>query len=469
MILSRQSYSACREGPDHPPSLRPDPSPPPPPLRLYYRHHHLKPRSLRHTVLVLLGLITGLAVLGLYHCMWIIHSSPSAPSPALVVTSPATVHAKLMVPTTTTTTVSDTTSLPFSVHAIPSGDWFDACLLNPTTVWQEWQACLITHLATNEGQHNIDFQQLISTPRASYPWASSNHTAVLLEFRAWERELLFSVNNVLINLPVHWRIQIVGGPAIIGLAHQLFRFYIQAGKIVLTNLGYDNMGQGRISQILTNLNFYEQLLGDTWLFFQYDSTICSQQRHLLASFIEQEYGWWGAPWRHWKRLPHFGGNGGFSLRRRAFVTNILTLFPWANQTEIDNEDWYMCNMAADLYVQNRTALLQAPNLLPAPLDKAKQFSAEMYYYEKPFGVHAFWRNMPANATQLKAFLETCPEAWELLPVNVLKKRREWRSVLCAEEGVSKEEKRRRRYWKKCMRKGWRRAWRGFIEKDSGVI
>ena len=221
--------------------------------------------------------------------------------------------------------------------------------------------------------------------------------------------------------------------------------------MVLTNLGFDSMGQRQINQVLTSLDFYKELLGDTWLFFQYDSAICSPQRHLLASFSEEKYGWWGAPWVHWKRLPSFCGNGSFSLRKRAFVTNIHTLFPWVNQTESDNEDWHMCKMAADLYLQNHTALLHAPNLLPAPRKKAKQFSVEMYYHEKPFGVHAFWRSMPANATQLKPFFEACPEAWELLPVNVLRKRREWRSVLCAEEGVSEEEKRRRRYWEECAK------------------
>jgi hypothetical protein len=324
-------------------------------------------------------------------------------------------------------------------------------------VWEEWQACL-----TTEGEGTIDFQQLITTPHARRLWATSSHTAVLLEFRAWERELSFSINNTLVNIPVHWRIQIVGGPAIISLAHQLFPLYIQAGKVVLTNLGFDSMKQEQVSRVLTDLGFYQQLLGDTWLFFQYDSAICTPQRHLLVSFLEQEYGWWGAPWRHWNRIPHFGGNGGFSLRRHAFVTTILTLFPWVNQTESNNEDWFMINKAADLYLQNHTALLHAPYLLPAPRSKAIEFSVETLFHEKPFAVHQFWRDFPiTNATQLKSFFNNCPEARELLPENVLDKRWEWVRLLCEEDGVNEEDKRRRRYWKECVKRGRGREWRGY--------
>ena len=336
-----------------------------------------------------------------------------------------------------------------------------------TTVWQEWQACLTTHFATNQGEHTIGFQQLITTPRARRLWATSNHTAVLLEFRAWERELSFSINNILTNLPVHWRIQIVGGPDIIALAQQLFPAEIQAGKVVLTNLGYDKMKQVQVSRVLTDLGFYQQLLGDTWLFFQYDSAICTPQRHLLASFLEQKYGWWGAPWRHWNRLPNFGGNGGFSLRQRAFVTTILTLFPWVNQMESDNEDWFMINRAADLYQSSSSSAAQAlhrnaPYLLPAPRFKAMQFSVETVFYEKPFGVHQFWRDLYVpNATQLISFFNNCPEAWELLPENVLDKRWEWMSVICAEKEVSEE---KRRYWNECVKRGRGRRWSGQRER-----
>ena len=65
-------------------------------------------------------------------------------------------------------------------------------------VWEEWQACL-----TTQGEGTIDFQQLITTRHARRLWATSSHTAVLFEFRAWERELSFSILLVPVRSGAH--------------------------------------------------------------------------------------------------------------------------------------------------------------------------------------------------------------------------------------------------------------------------
>lgn len=67
---------------------------------------------------------------------------------------------------------------------------------------------------------------------------------------------------------------------------------------MVTDLGLgDTMQQSVISRVLTDLELlYGRILGDTWLFMQYDSAICSPQRHKLGEFLSAGYGWWGAPW-----------------------------------------------------------------------------------------------------------------------------------------------------------------------------
>jgi hypothetical protein len=53
------------------------------------------------------------------------------------------------------------------------------------------------------------FSGFLLRSRGSVPWAqSSNHTAVLLEFRPLRREVRFSIANVRDALPVYWRIQV---------------------------------------------------------------------------------------------------------------------------------------------------------------------------------------------------------------------------------------------------------------------
>ncbi len=382
------------------------------------------------TILLLLAATVLLSVLRAEHFLVTLLPRPPPPSP------PSAAAPQLFFATTTTTTTLPPPALRHRHHRHrrlpPPKGWFHACHPTETTVWEDWRACVETHLPKTKA-----FKDVLGTARARRLWSSqrSNATAVLLEFRAWAAELRFSVNNALVNLPVHWRVQVVGGPAVCALASHLYPTEIHAGKVVLTDLGFDDMAQTRVSAVLTNLSLYERLLGDQWLFFQYDSAICRPQRHLLPTFLAKPYGWWGAPWVHWRRLPKMCGNGGFSLRTRKFVTTILTQFPWVNQRVSNNEDWFICNKAADLYHDAASADEHPPWLVPAPQEEAMQFSVESVFYPTPFGVHQFWRDMRApNATALTSFFQACPEALGVLPADVLTRRPEWREVVCAETG-----------------------------------
>ncbi|KAM3568860.1 hypothetical protein VYU27_009030 [Nannochloropsis oceanica] len=73
---------------------------------------------------------------------------------------------------------------------------------------------------------------------------------------------------MIMNLPVLWRVQVLGGDAVCLLMRRLFPHEIAAGKVVVTHIDKDNVEQSRISEILTDPTFYNHLLGDTWLFFQ---------------------------------------------------------------------------------------------------------------------------------------------------------------------------------------------------------
>lgn len=387
-------------------------------------------------ILLLLAATVLLSVLHTEHSL--VALLPSANPPL-----PPALPPQLIFATTTTTLPPAALRQRHRRHRrpFPPKGWFHACYPTEATVWEDWRACVEAHLPRTKA-----FRDVLGTARARRLWSSqrSNATAVLLEFRAWAPELRFSVNNALVNLPVHWRVQVVGGPAVCALASRLYPTEIHAGKVVLTDLGFDDMAQTRVSAVLTDLALYERLLGDQWLFFQYDSAICSPQRHLLSTFLAKPYGWWGAPWVHWRRLPKMCGNGGFSLRTSKFVTTVLIRFPWVSQGVSNNEDWFICNKAADLYHDAGAA--HPPWLVPAPQEEAMQFSVESVFHPKPFGVHQFWRDMRApNATALSSFFQACPEALGVLPADVLTRRPEWRAVVCAETGRVAGEGEAKRY------------------------
>ena len=53
------------------------------------------------------------------------------------------------------------------------------------------------------------FKQFITDYGKSQAWSrNSSYTAVMVEFRPYERELAFSIKNIMDNLPVNWRVQV---------------------------------------------------------------------------------------------------------------------------------------------------------------------------------------------------------------------------------------------------------------------
>lgn len=160
------------------------------------------------------------------------------------------------------TKIQDTTSLKDFLSSsqnlfIDDGNGGNLCLdavaSSPcqrySSAWRDWTSCMQTYLEsigwyTYPGRSDGEVADFIYRCRAHLPWSlASNHTAVLLEFRAWERRLRFSVNNIMWNLPIHWRLQIVGGPDMGRLAFRLFRDEVAAGKVIITSLNYENVEQ----------------------------------------------------------------------------------------------------------------------------------------------------------------------------------------------------------------------------------
>lgn len=157
------------------------------------------------------------------------------------------------------------------------------CASHKAVVWEEWRPCIERGLATRGDQSS--FEEFIVAEGPRMPWSlhsNDSASAVLLEFRPWAKAMRFAVNNVIRNLPVEWRIQIVGGPAVCGLAQRTFPSEIAAGKVVVTDLGIgDYMRQDLISRVMTDLHLlYDRLLGDTWLFFQVRGCV-----HRLGSLL----------------------------------------------------------------------------------------------------------------------------------------------------------------------------------------
>ena len=140
----------------------------------------------------------------------------------------------------------------------------DDCLLDDFTVWWDWKVCKEEFLVASKwrsdpqylnkivslqnitflAKNTTAFDRFIIQNYEQLPWSvDSNYTAVMMEVRTLERQMSYSINNMMNNLPVHWRVQIMaGGRAMCDMMRKLFPVEIAAGKILLTNIQREDMG-----------------------------------------------------------------------------------------------------------------------------------------------------------------------------------------------------------------------------------
>ena len=150
--------------------------------------------------------------------------------------------------------------------------------------------------------------------------------------------------------------------------------------------------RGRTDSLLTSPAFWKRVRGEKILLFQIDSAMCSNSPHKITDFLQYDY--IGAPWD----LSFFTfdkqyrvGNGGFSLRTRSKILELLALVPY--DPKIPEDVWYAQNMH------------RVNGSIPS-IEIAKTFAVESMYYERPVGVHRF----PWHCRFRADLAKTCPES-----------------------------------------------------------
>ncbi|CAF3191166.1 unnamed protein product, partial [Rotaria sp. Silwood2] len=220
--------------------------------------------------------------------------------------------------------------------------------------------------------------------------------AILVEFRTTDK-IISVVHNVNHHIPSTWPIQIFHGKSNENfIKNSTLLPLIISGKIFLTLMEkvYD---KSRTNSLLTDAKFWKQVRGEKILLFQIDSIMCSNSPHKITDYLQYDYV--GAPWDpSWYRADrrYLVGNGGFSLRSRRKILELISLIPYDLQKPEDV--WYAQN-------------LHRVNASVAPVNIAKTFSVESVYYERPVGIHRF----PWNCNFRRKIAETCPESVMVLP------------------------------------------------------
>jgi hypothetical protein len=208
--------------------------------------------------------------------------------------------------------------------------------------------------------------------------------AVIVEPR--EHEFLVPVvNNIIDNVPEYTKIQIFHGTKNLDYIKKHFDNLIKSNKIILTNLNVETLTINDYNLLLTSSDFWNKINKENILIFQTDSCMCSKSSNKIEEFLKYDYV--GAPWKH---LPDMnGGNGGFSLRKKSKMLEIIS----KNNYNNENEDVYFSKYSTN-----------TPNR-----DLSKKFSVEGIYYDFPIGIHKPWVKNHLSKKDLNKLKQNCPE------------------------------------------------------------
>jgi len=208
------------------------------------------------------------------------------------------------------------------------------------------------------------------------------YTAIIVEPRK-HNALEFVLNNICDCLTDEWRIILFHGKNndeyAMEIVDRLNNIY--KNRISLVNLYVDNLSQQTYSQLLANKNtIYDHIETDVFLVFQTDSIILRENAHMINNYLNYDYV--GSPWLRCNYEPtkncDFIGNGGFSLRNKKKMIEIMEKIPYNNEYE-------------DLYFSKKydNIIVNKPSY-----EKALGFcvgeATTLNNLENMFAVHQFW-------------------------------------------------------------------------------
>lgn len=218
--------------------------------------------------------------------------------------------------------------------------------------------------------------------------------AVIVEPRE-HKYLVRVVMNILNNTSNYVKIQIFHGTMNENfiMTSELAK-YVVNGKILLTNLGVPNLTIKDYNNLLVSTNFWNSIDGENILIFQTDSCICSKSRHTIDEYLQYDYV--GAPWEKNSKDKHkYGGNGGFSFRKKSAMLSVINKFPYNKEHE-------------DVYFSRK-------DIKYPPYKVAKTFAVEHVFYDAPFGIHKAYKYQSKN--KLNNMLEYCPELQTIFDIK----------------------------------------------------
>ncbi len=200
------------------------------------------------------------------------------------------------------------------------------------------------------------------------------YTAIIVEPRK-HKALEFVIKNMLNCLSPEWEIVLFHGTKNVDYSKKIVD---TMPRVRTVQLNVDNLDRHTYSELFTTNLIYDHIPTEMFLVFQTDSMMFKQNAHLMDSFLEYDYV--GAPWRVTEYPPtmkcNFIGNGGFSLRRKSKMLEIIA----KHQRHDMPEDLFFSTHYDDI-------TLHKPEY-----NKALTFCMDEMFHETVMATHNPWSN-----------------------------------------------------------------------------
>ena len=236
--------------------------------------------------------------------------------------------------------------------------------------------------------------------------------ALIVETRRY-KALPFVLKNVMQNLSDEWLLQIFHGNKNLDYIKNFvekdeFLTKIK-NKITFTNLNIDEISADDSSlEIRLTEKFWNDVIGDTVLYFECDSMLCPTSKYKVDDFIHFDYigGYWGTEKYPLDEEYPVVMNGGLSLRKKDYMLNIIktNLKPYLDRGDNPCEDYFV---SSQIRGERPTS------------KEVRNFSIDCGCIEPldmkaPFGVHKPWGiGKHGHGQYYDKIKELCPEIEEL--------------------------------------------------------
>jgi hypothetical protein len=214
------------------------------------------------------------------------------------------------------------------------------------------------------------------------------YTAVIIEPRK-HKAIEFVLNNICECLSDEWNVILFHGTTNTDYVKKIVENNARfENRVKLVGLNVENLDITEYSRLLaTKSVIYDYILSDTFLVFQTDSMILPANKQIINEFLNYDYV--GAPWLVTNypltKNSSFIGNGGFSLRRKSKMLEIVEKIEWNKANEF--KECFYSNIYEDLYFCTNydNIVVNKPEY-----QKALTFCVDEVFNEAPFGCHKPW-------------------------------------------------------------------------------